>query len=34
VVISPLKRREMQELMDDERKRLKRLSPKATEKNK
>lgn len=34
VVISPQKRREMQELIEDEKKRLKRLSPKATDKTK
>lgn len=31
VVISPQKRREMQELIEDEKRRLKRLSPKAPE---
>lgn len=30
VVISPQKRREMQEMIEEERKRLKRLSPKGT----
>ena len=34
VSISPQKRREMQELLEEERKRLKRISPKGTEKTK
>lgn len=34
IVISPQKRKEMQELIDEEKKRLKRLSPKANDRSK